>query len=91
MFCAEADTGKILYEQRLDRAGQIYASPVLSGGNLCYTTRDGRTYVVAAGPEFKLLATNEIEPRGIFNASPAVADGRLYLRSNRFLYCIGER
>ena len=91
VYCAEAGTGKVLYEQRLDRAGQIYASPVLSGGNLYYTTRDGRTFVVAVGPEFKLVATNEIEQRGTFNASPAVAGGRLYLRSNRYLYCIGER
>jgi outer membrane protein assembly factor BamB len=91
IYCAKAKTGEIVYEQRLDRAGQIYASPVLSGGNLYYTTREGRTWVVAAGPQFKLLSMNELEPRGTFNSSPAVAGGRLYLRSNKFLYCIGER
>ena len=90
IYCARAHTGEIVYEQRLDRAGQIYASPVLSGGNLYYLTRDGRTFVVAAAPEFKLLSTNELESRGSFNASPAVADGALYLRSNRYLYCVAE-
>ena len=91
VYCARAKTGEIVYERRLDRAGQIYASPVLADGNLYYTTRDGRTWVVAAGPEFKLLSVNELEPRGTFNASPAVAGGRLYVRSNKYLYCIGER
>lgn len=91
VYCARAKTGEIVYEQRLERAGQIYASPVLSGGNVYYTTRDGRTFVVAATPEFKLLSVNELEPRGTFNASPAVGDGRLYLRSNRYLYCIASQ
>ena len=91
IYCALVRSGEMIYEQRLDRAGQFYASPVLSGGNLYYTTRDGRTFVVAAAPQFKLLSTNVLEPRGTFNASPAVADGSLYIRSNRYLYCIAER
>ena len=40
-------------------AGQVYASPVLADGKLYYVSRDGRTFVVAAKPEFELLATND--------------------------------
>ena len=50
----------------------------------------GKTFVVAAQPEYKLLATNDMGVRDTFNASPVVADGRLFLRSNKHLYCIDE-
>ena len=79
----------MVYEERLPRAGQIYASPVLADGRLYYTSRGGRTYVVAAKPQFELLATNELGRVGTFNASPAVAGGRLFLRADQWLFCIG--
>ena len=91
VYCAVAKTGDIVYEQKLERAGQFYPSPVLADGKLYYTNRGGRTYVLAAKPGFQLLATNEIEPRGAFNSSPAVAGRRLFLRSNRFLYCVESK
>lgn len=90
VYCAKAETGEIVYEERLPRAGQIYASPVLAGGRLYYLTRDGRTFVVAAKPEFEQLAENELEERGMFNATPAVAGNDLFIRSDSALYCIGE-
>ncbi len=90
IYCAEAATGQIVYEERLPRADQFYASPVLADGKIYYVTRSGRTFVVAAKPEFELLATNHLEDRSIFNASPVVADGRLFLRSDRYLYCLDD-
>ncbi|MBM4032592.1 MAG: serine/threonine protein kinase [Planctomycetes bacterium] len=90
LFCVEAKTGRVVYEERLPRAGQFYASPVLAVGKLYYTTRDGRTYVVAASPKFQLLATNELGRVGVFNASPAVANGQLFLRADKTLFCIGS-
>lgn len=90
-YCADAETGEIIYEERVSGAGQIYASPVLADGKLYYVSREGQVYVIAAKPEFELLATNELEYRGVFNAGMAVAGNRLYLRSNRFLYCLGQK
>jgi outer membrane protein assembly factor BamB len=90
-YCAEAATGKIVYEERLERADQFYASPVLVDGKLYYTTRSGRTFVLPARPEFEVLAVNRLDDRSMFNASPAVGNGCLFLRSDRFLYCIGEQ
>jgi len=90
VYCAKAGTGEIVYERRLERAGQIYASPLLADGRLYYLTRDGKTFVLAAKPQFELLAVNDLKDRSIFNASPAVAGNRLLLRSDKYLYCIGE-
>jgi outer membrane protein assembly factor BamB len=90
-FCAEGKTGKIVYEHQIERAGQVYSSPVLVDGKIYYTNRDGKTFVVSAKPEFELVATNNLGTRGeMFNASPAVAGGRLLIRSNKFLYCVGK-
>jgi outer membrane protein assembly factor BamB len=88
-YCAELKTGKIVYEERVPGAGPIYASPVLADGKLYYVCRNGRTIVLIAGPKYERLAVNDLADRSPFNASPAVAGSRLYLRSDRFLYCVG--
>ncbi len=88
-YCVEARTGALVYEERLDGADQVYASALLAGGKIYYLTRSGRAFVLKAGPKLERLAVNELEERGRFNASPAVAGGRLFLRSDKYLYSIG--
>jgi len=88
-YCVQAATGKVVYEQRLDRAGQFYASALLADGRLYYVTRSGKTFVLAAKPQFEQLAVNDLSDRGVFNGSPAVAGNRLLLRSDKYLYCVG--
>ena len=92
VYCLNAKTGEVVYEERLEPSpGQIYASPVLAGGKIFYTGRGGRTIVVAGISKFAKLAENTLESnRGVFNSSPAMAGSRLLLRSNRALYCIGK-
>jgi outer membrane protein assembly factor BamB len=89
-FCAEAKTGRVVYEERVGRGDGIYGSPVLAGGRIYYPGRSGTMYVVAAKPAFELLASNTFGERGDYLSSPAVAGGRLYLRTNRYVYCVGE-
>ena len=89
-YCAKADTGEVVYEQRLDRAGQVYASPLLADGRIYYLTRNGRAFVLSATPRFEQLAANEFSDRSLFNASPAVAGNRILLRSDKYLYCVGQ-
>ena len=91
-FCARAASGEIVYEHRLEGAGQIYASALLADGRLYYTNRRGRTFVVAAKPEFEVLAVNDLGggDKSQFNGSLAVDGNRLLLRSDHFLYCIAE-
>lgn len=90
-YCAEAKSGKICYEERVEGGvGQVYASPVLADGKLYYVSRVGRTFILAASPKYERLAVNDLSDGSTFNASPAISKNRLYLRSNRFLYCVGR-
>ena len=91
-YCLNAKTGETVYEERLSPSpGQIYASPVLAGGNIYYTGRGGRTVIVAAQPAHKVVSEATLENnRGVFNASAAIAGKRLLIRSNKFLFCIGN-
>jgi len=90
-YCVQADSGKVVYEERVDRPDQFYASSVLVGDRLLHVGRDGATFVLPAAPEFKILAKNDLSDRSMFNASPAVFGNRLLLRSDRHLFCVGEK
>ena len=93
-FAFEAKTGKVLYEKEIvsrSRDRPVYASPVLVNGRIYCVTRKRGTYVFAASSEFKQLANNRFaNDESDFNASPAVSDGQIFIRSNQFLYCIEE-
>jgi outer membrane protein assembly factor BamB len=89
-YCVNATTGRSVYQERLTSA-RIYASGVLAGGRIYYVSRDKGTYVVAAKPKFEVVAHNVIaDDPSVFNATPAPDDGRIYLLSDRCLYCIGR-
>lgn len=91
-YCIDAKTGESVYEKRMQpRPDRIYASPVVADGKIYYVSRNNGTFVVAANPEYELLAHNVIaSDDSVFNASPAVSDGQLLLRSDKCLYCIGR-
>jgi outer membrane protein assembly factor BamB len=91
-YCLDARTGKVVYEERLlPESDLIYPSPVLGDGKLYYLSRDGRMFVLAAGTRFQVLVVNDRIDRGLYNASPVIADGRLLLRSDRYLYSVGNK
>jgi outer membrane protein assembly factor BamB len=88
--CADAQTGKIRYQEKLPGAGRfaVYASVIAAEGRLYAVMRQAGTVVLAAEPTFRILAHNQITTDDSdFNASPAIANGRLLLRSDRYLYC----
>jgi outer membrane protein assembly factor BamB len=89
-YCAKAETSELVYEQRLDRAGQVYASPVLAGGRVYYLTRNGTMFVLAAKPAFEQTSVNDLDDGSQFDGSPAVDGNRLLVRSGKFLYCLGK-
>ena len=93
VYCLNAKTGEVVYEERLEPSpGQIYASPVLADGRIYFTGRGGRTIVIASRPKLEKLADNTLESnRGVFNSSPAIAGNRLLLRSNKYLYSLGDK
>jgi hypothetical protein len=70
--------------------GQDYSSPVVAGKNLYYVFRSGEASVFELGPELKQVATNRLDAQGAeFSATPAISDGELFIRSSKYLYCIG--
>ena len=85
-------TGEQVFQHRLSNAGSIYASPVVIDGKIYVVTRRNGTFVVGVtGSKVVVLGENHFEDETDFNASPAVTDGKLLLRSNRALYCIGDK
>src|SRR5947208_5197724 len=89
MWCLDVKTGKELYgRQRLKRA-KYSGSPVLADGKIYVTNEDGLTVVVKAGPTFEVLAENDFDDYTL--SSPAISDGQIFIRTAKFLYCIGKR
>ncbi len=83
----DAKTGKVLSAgERLPGVNQFYSSPVAAGGRLYFTDRQGTTLVLKPGDNPDVLATNKLDDP--VDASPAVAGKQLFLRGEKFLYCI---
>jgi outer membrane protein assembly factor BamB len=90
-YCMEAETGKVVYKEKLEAKGTMsfYASVVLANDKLYAVSRKSGTFVLAAKPTFELISHNLFDAdTSDFNGSPAVSHGRLFLRSNKKLYCI---
>jgi outer membrane protein assembly factor BamB len=82
--CADARTGERVWRHRLD--GVFFASPVAGDGKIYMVSETGETYVLRAGRTPEVLATNDLGER--FLASPAIAAGRIFLRSDQGLFAI---
>jgi outer membrane protein assembly factor BamB len=85
--CLDAKTGKVQYEAaRVPKATTFMSSPVAFEGKILITSEEGDTFVVQAGPKHEILRTNSLgEP---VYASPAISDGKLFIRGEKHLYCI---
>ena len=88
LTCIDARTGEVKYEGgRIPIPATFTASPVAFEGKILLTSEDGDTFIVKAGPKHEILGTNSLgEP---VYASPAIADGRIFIRGEKNLYCIG--
>lgn len=90
LTCVEADTGEPLYEnKRLPGLESIYSSLVGAGGNVYISSRNGSTLVLKDGPEFEVLATNDLGKT--IDATLAIAGNEIFIRTEQQLYCIAER
>jgi outer membrane protein assembly factor BamB len=83
----DARTGERSYVERIDGVPNVYASPIGATGRVYVAGREGAVAVIRSGPEFELLAVNELDDG--FDASPVAVDGELYLRG-KHLYRISE-
>jgi outer membrane protein assembly factor BamB len=84
-FCYEAATGKVLWQEKL---GRHHASPVLMGGLVFFINDNGEVNVIKPGPDFKRIAKYELGEQCY--ASPAISNGRVFLRGFKHLFCIGR-
>ena len=88
LTCYNAQTGKEAYRERLPGAKSFYASPVAAAGRIYLVDRDGTTLVIKAADKLEVLATNKLgDP---MDASPVLVGKQLFLRGEKFLYCIEE-
>jgi outer membrane protein assembly factor BamB len=84
--CLKAATGEVAWRERL--GGRYSASPIWADGRVYFLSEKGRTTVIQAGPEFKVLAQNELNEK--CGASPAISLKHIFIRSEHNLFCIGR-
>ncbi|MBI5801541.1 MAG: PQQ-binding-like beta-propeller repeat protein [Verrucomicrobia bacterium] len=95
-LCLDAKTGEQVFKERLPgasatgRGGKpFYASAVMANGHIYAVSRRNGTFVIEASPHFKLVAQNSLASDSTqFNATPALSGRQLFLRSDKFLYCV---
>ena len=81
-------TGEILRQGRLSGAvDKYFASPVAADGNLFLVSQGGNVSVVRAGADWEILAVNDLDDE--VYATPAIAGGRIFIRTRSALYCFG--
>ncbi len=95
-FCVSAKTGDLVEKKRVTgiRSGgrPVYASPISISGKIYLQTRNSGLFVIAGEPSLNVLQQNKFaSDDSVFNATPAVSQGQLFLRSYSKLYCVGKQ
>ncbi|HEV8134762.1 MAG TPA: PQQ-binding-like beta-propeller repeat protein [Pyrinomonadaceae bacterium] len=88
VFSRVARTGELLYSGRLGAPGYYYSSPVAADNKVYIASEEGVVVVLDAGEQLKILATNKLD--GAILATPALADGNIYVRTENQLYAFGK-
>jgi outer membrane protein assembly factor BamB len=89
--CFDWKTGEDLWKSQIDKrpgGKTAWGSPIIAGGKLYITDQAGATSVFETGPKYVHLAANEL--RETTNASIAVSQGNLFIRTHKHLWCIGQ-
>jgi outer membrane protein assembly factor BamB len=86
VFCYEAATGKVHWQEKL---GRHHASPVLVGGLVFFINDNGQINVIKPGREYECVATYELGE--MCYASPAISNGHVFVRGFQHLFCFGRR
>jgi outer membrane protein assembly factor BamB len=89
LHALDVQTGKIVWGPERLKTGAYSSSPVLADGKLYVTSEnEGLTSVFAAGPKFQVLSENLLDDYCL--ASPAVSNGQIFIRTDKFLWAIGK-
>lgn len=87
--CFQAESGKLLYREKLGAPGAYFASPVAANGMLYIASRNGIVTIIDTGDTLKIISRNNLSD--IINATPAAVDNKLYLRTKKTLFAFGKR
>lgn len=87
--CWELATGQLIYAERLEGLSSTWASPIADANGRIYFANAGKSYVIESGPEFRILAVNDLGEGS--HPSPAVANGKIFLVGTKNVFSIGKR
>lgn len=87
--CLDPFTGKELWNGKLGKTQSFVASPVASDGRIFIVAENGTVFIIKDGPAFEQLA--EIPIGDVSLVSPAITDGAIYFRSQKYVYAVGKR
>ncbi|MBX7208368.1 MAG: PQQ-like beta-propeller repeat protein [Verrucomicrobiaceae bacterium] len=90
--CVEFKTGKVIYEERVEGSqgsAKFFSSPVAGDGKIYCASQQGDLIVIKAGPKFERISASKLDSP--INASSAIGDGRIYVRTEKTLWCIGSK
>lgn len=85
--CVNAQTGQVVWEERI--ANVFYSSPVSDGKHLFCLSIDGDVYVLSLGDKLNVVARNSLDEGS--QSTPAISGGRLFLRTDHHLICVGRK
>ncbi len=93
LTCIKHQTGEMVYSERLAEGGGrgagIFSSPIMVDGRIFCVSTQGKVYVVDGGLKFKVLSTYDLGD--ITHATPAVHHGRMYVRTEKYLFSVGGK
>ena len=84
--CYQGQSGEIVWQERI--GGKHSSSPVYADNKIYFLADDGTSTILRPGEQFEVLAKNQLSGR--FQASMAISNGKLFLRSDKELFCVGE-
>jgi outer membrane protein assembly factor BamB len=86
VHCIDVSTGKVLW---IENMGMQYSSPVVADGLVYMPNDEGIITVIKTGQKFEYISKNPIGEKMF--ASPAISNGKIYLRGFQHLFCISSR
>lgn len=87
--CRELSTGEMVYDERTPKISPS-SSPIACADGRIYFASPGKSFVIKAGPKFEILATSDLDD-GPDYTTPAVANGRIFIKGKSYLWCIGSK